>query len=212
MIRIENSRTEYAEALAGLQQAVFPTLSADEWFSAAMYRKHIEVFPQGQFLALAHNDRGEEVLVGATTTFRTSFDFANQQPPFYFEFTGGGYLTTHEPDGVWLYGVDISVHPDFRRMGIGSRLYDARRELVKRLNLRGELVAGLMPGYPQHRAKMSVEEYAQKVAAGELLDPTLTMQLENDFKLWRVLRGYVHDARSDDCATLIVRQNEAYKA
>jgi GNAT superfamily N-acetyltransferase len=212
MIRVLNSRPEYAAALAYLQTLVFPTLAPEEWFSEAMYRRHIEVFPDGQLMALAQGDDGQEVVVGATTTIRTNFDFARQQPPFYFEFIGGGYLTTHEPDGVWLYGIDVSVHPDFRRMGIGSRLYDARRELVKRLGLRGELVAGLLPGYPAYRAQMSVEEYAQKVAAGELVDPTLTMQLRNGFKLWRVLRGYVHDARSDDCATLIVRENPNYSA
>jgi GNAT superfamily N-acetyltransferase len=211
MIEITNSQAQSADALARLQQIVFPSLSPEEWFSVEMYRSHINIFPEGQFMALVESENGAKIVVGAATTMRTRFDFERETPPFYFDFIGKGYLTTHDPNGDWLYGIDISVHPDYRRLKIGSRFYDARRELVKRLNLRGELVAGLLPGYPQYRAQMSVEQYAQKVAAGELVDPTLTMQLRNGFVLRRLLRGYVHDARSDDCATLLVRANPDYR-
>src|SRR5690606_14959586 len=125
---------------------------------------------------------------------------------------GRGHLTTHEPDGAWLYGIDMAVHPDFRGRGIGSLLYQARRDLVRRLNLRGELVAGLLPGYPAYRDQCSVEEYVERVVAGELRDPTLSMQLKNGFKVRRLLYGYINYEYTNNVVTLLVRENEDYRA
>jgi GNAT superfamily N-acetyltransferase len=209
VIEIVQSTAEYAEALAELQQLVFPALTPDEWFTSAMYRSHMAIFPEGQLSALAHTEDGI-VLAGATTTFRTNNSFEGEVP-YYFEVIGHGYLTTHERDGEWLYGVDVGIHPDYRRLGVGTRLYDARRQLVRRLNLRGEVVAGLLPGYESHQHQMSVDVYVQNVIQGELVDPTLTMQLRNGFNVRRLLKGYIHDPRSNDTATLIVRENPDYR-
>ncbi len=207
-IQVVPTRPDYAAPLAAMQPRVFPTLRAEELFTVAMYRAQIAAFPDGQLMALLPSDGGP-VLVGATTTFRTSRRF-DGDVPYYFEVIGYGMLTTHEPDGGWLYGVDVSVDPAYRRLGIGSRLYDARRALVRRLNLRGEIVAGMLPGYERCRSALSVETYVERVAAGALADPTLTWQLRNGFRVERLLRGYIHDPRSDDTATLLVRPNPHY--
>jgi len=192
--------------LAALEAVVFPTLAPEEWFTGDMYRAQVAAFPDGQLVALAHTARGAQV-VGCTTSFRTNETFDGEHLPYYFDFIGGGYLTTHDPEGVWLYGVGLMVHPEFRRLGVGSRIYQARQALVRRLNLRGELVAGLMPGYERYRDTLSVDDYAAKVVTGELTDPTLTMQLKNGFGLRRLLHGYIHDSRSGDTATLLAREN-----
>lgn len=207
-IEIIPTPPDFAAALAALQPLVFPTIEPEEWFTEAMYRAQIAAFPDGQLCALAHTDTGT-VVVGATTTFRTSLSFEGEIP-YYFEVIGHGYLTTHEPDGEWLYGVDVSVHPDYRRLGVGSRLYDARRQVVRRLNLRGELVAGMLPGYERYRHAMPVDDYVQRVVAGELTDPTLSWQLRNGFAFQRLLPGFIHDPRSGDMATLLVRLNPHY--
>ncbi len=204
-IRIVNTRPEYAEPLAAMQSRVFPTLHPHELFTVEMYRAQMAAFPDGQLTALLDTP-SRTVIVGATTTFRTSRRF-DGEVPYYFEVIGGGMLTTHEPDGEWLYGVDVSVDPAYRRLGIGSRIYDARREVVRRLRLRGELVAGMLPGYEHHRSAMPVDVYVERVVAGALTDPTLTWQLRNGFTLQRLLHGYIHDPRSNDTATLLVRPN-----
>ncbi len=204
-IRVVPTQSRYFAALEELQALVFGDIPTDELFTVAMYEQHIAHFPDGQLTALAITDAGERV-VGSTTTMRTR-DIFDGDHPYYFEFIGQGTLATHDPNGDWLYGIDVGVHPDFRRLGIGRRLYNARRELVRRLNLRGELVAGLLPGYPAYRDQMSVEDYARRVAAGELNDPTLSMQLKMGFRLRKLLYHYVADPRSDQVVTLIVRDN-----
>jgi GNAT superfamily N-acetyltransferase len=210
-IEIVQTRHDYCESLAELESIVFPGLAPEEWFTGAMYRSHVDVFPEGQLTALAHTDQGVRV-IGCTTSFRTSQTFETDDHPYYFDFIGQGYLTTHEPDGEWLYGVGLMVHPDFRRLRIGSRLYEARREQVRRLNLRGELVAGLLPGYESHAGEMTVAEYVSKVVSGEMIDPTLSMQLRNGFYVRRLLPGYIRDSRSGNTATLIVRENPYWRA
>jgi hypothetical protein len=76
--------------------------------------------------------------------------------------------------------------------------------------MRGEIVVGLLPGYPRYRDQMTIEDYARRVASGELTDPTLTMQLGVGFRLRRLLYHYVTDPRSDNAVSLIVRENPDY--
>jgi len=209
-IEIRIMTPDYADQLAALQKIIFPTLTEDELFSAANYRKHIEIFPDGQFMAvLRHPIRGE-IVVGACSAIRTTFDFDHIQHKFT-EITGDGWLTTHDPDGDWLYGIDMSVHPKFRRRRVATRLYTARENLTKRLNLRGELAGGMLPGYDRHRKKHTIESYVDAVAARKLNDPTLTAQLKQGFAVNGILYDHITDPRSDNCAALIVRGNPNFR-
>ncbi len=201
LVTVINTRPEDTEALEAIQRQVFPHLPDYAQYSAAMYRRHLEVFPEGQFTALL-----EGVAVGATTTFRTA-DFDHIRQPFE---AAVSWLAYHEPEGAWLYGADMSVHPAYQRRGVGSALYAARAALVQRLNLRGEVAAGLLSGYQHYRESLSIEAYAARVAAGELRDPTVTMQLRNGFVLREVLYNYVENPEAANCAALIVRENPAY--
>ena len=202
-ITIAQTIAEYADALASFQHLCFPTLPQEDLFNADHYRSHIHQFAEGQFTALAHTDAGVRV-VGATTTMRSDMTHI---PSHFMEMIGHNWLTTHQPDGAWLYGIDMSVHPDFRRMGISRLFYTERAALVQRLGLRGEMVAGLLPGYFAHREQMNIEQYVDGVCSGKLTDPTLTPQLKNGFLVLRLLHGYVTDPRSDNVATLLVREN-----
>jgi GNAT superfamily N-acetyltransferase len=205
---VMNTLPEHCDALGEMQRLVFPTLTDDELFTGDKYRKHLELFPEGQFVVVAEVD-GKLIPVGATSTFRCHFDFEHTDHTFV-EVIVQGWLTNHEPDGDWLYGADVSVHPDWRRRGIASMLYDARRELVKKLNLRGEIAGGMLPGYEQYKSQYTIDEYVQKVGAGELQDPTLTAQLKNGFEARGVLYNYITDPRSDNHSALIVRPNPDY--
>lgn len=208
-IRIVNTRPEHFAALSALQHIVFADIPGEEAFSVDMYRQQVEHFPDGQFTALVDTDDGI-VVAGSTTTMRTNETFDGDDHPYYFDFIGQGTISTHDPNGEWLYGIDVGVHPGYRRLGIGRRLYEARRDLVRRLNLRGEVVIGLLPGFPRYRNQMSVEDYAWRVASGELTDPTLTMQLSVGFRLRRLIYHYVTDPRSDNAVSLITRENPEY--
>ena len=204
-IRIETIRPEYAEALEQLQRDCFPTLAEGELMNAAHFRNHCRLFPEGNFVALC----GERV-IGLGSGFLINFDFDDAQHSFQ-EIIDGGWYSHHDPAGMWYYGGDISVHPDYRRRGVGSRLYAARKGIVQRLNRRGIVAGGLIPGYSAHKQELTVQQYVDKVVAGELRDNTLSFQLGRGFAVRGLLRDYIEDAASDNWATLIVWENPHFR-
>ena len=210
-IRIVTIRPEHVEALERLQRECFPTLGADELMTAEHFLSHYRVFPEGDFVALSsHAPDGAELdgprVVGLGSGFFTDFDFDDPRHTFQ-EIIAGGYYSHHDPAGQWYYGGDISVHPDFRGHGIGSMLYDARKELVRRHGKRGIVAGGVLPGYAEHKHAMSIQEYVARVRAGGLVDPTLTFQLKHGFEVRGLLEDYLEDSASDNWATLIVWPN-----
>ena len=157
---ITHARPEHAEQLEELQRICFPTLAEDERFKRAHFLKHMELFDEGQFVALD----GDKV-VGATATLRLDFDFEHVDHTFG-DIIQGGWLTSHQPAGEWLYGADISVRPDYRGHGLATALYAARQEVVWRLKLKGQVTAGMIPGYGAVKHTMSAEQYYEGVLAG----------------------------------------------
>jgi 4-aminobutyrate aminotransferase/(S)-3-amino-2-methylpropionate transaminase len=195
---IMNTQPEHAIGLERLQEVCFPTLADAERFKAVHYLRHIELFPEGQFVALD----GDSV-VGATSTLRLRFDFDHVNHTFG-EIIQGGWLTSHDPEGDWLYGADIGVDPAYRGRGIATALYAARQETVWRLGLRGQVTAGMIPGYGAVKGRMTAAEYYEGVVAGRIRDRTLSTQLRIGFEPRALLADYLNDPVCDNYSVLIV--------
>jgi GNAT superfamily N-acetyltransferase len=187
MLVLHHTGPEHAGRLEELQRIVFPTLADDQRFKAAHYRRHLELFPDGQLCVLD----GERV-VGMTTTIRRDLDLAHPDHTFA-EIIEGGWLTSHQPDGRWLYGADIGVHPEYRGRGIARALYAARHELVRRLGLDGQLTVGMPSGYGALAGAMTAEAYLADVVAGARVDPTISVQLRIGFEVRGLIAGYIDD-------------------
>ncbi len=195
---IIHTRPEHAHQLEELQRVCFPTLAYDEQMKSEHYLKHLELFNAGQFVVL-DGDR----VVGATTTLRMDFDFVHVDHTFA-EIIQGGWLTSHQPDGAWLYGADMGVRHEYRGRGVATALYAARQELVWKLGLKGQLTAGMIPGYSAVKATMSAEEYYAGVVAGRIKDATLSMQMNVGFEPRGLLANYINDPVCDNYSVLIV--------
>ena len=195
---IASARAEHAAQLESLQRVVFPTLADEERFKVAHYLKHFELFPAGQFVGL-DGDR----VVAATATIRLHFDFTDRSHTFA-DIIQGGWLTSHQADGDWLYGADLGVHPDYRGKGLALALYAARQELVWTLGLAGQVTAGMMSGYGAAKHRMSAEEYYEGLVAGRINDPTLSMQRRVGFEFRALLKDYLQDPVCDNYSVLIV--------
>lgn len=194
------------EQLAAVQRAAFPTLLEEERLTAAHYAAHLRLFPEGQFAIL--NRAGH--VVACSTDFRTSaIDLQNFEHR-YMDMVAQNWLSHHDPQGEWLYGVDIGVLPAYRRRGLARRLYTARQALIRRLNLRGHVAGGLLTGFGVYKATMSVEEYVAHVVAGRLVDPTVSVQLRCGFTVYGILQHYVHDPACDGKAAFLVWLNPDY--
>lgn len=204
-ITITTLRPDYFAQLAAHQRLCFPTLSEEELLKEEHFAEHYRLFPEGQHVALVA-DR----VIGQSSTFCISGKVVFA-PHTFLEIMGHGYFSTHDPQGEWLYGADMSIHPNYRGMRLSSRLYSVRKDLVKSLNLRGMVAGGMIPGYRFYRDRMSVAEYAQAVATGELIDPTLTPQLRAGFVVRGVLLNYLEDTELGNDATLIVWENPDFR-
>lgn len=213
--RVVPSAPEHAPALEELQRVCFPYLSEAERMKAEHFLRHLEVFPEGEFVAVTDRDPdggelGREVVIGLGSGFLTRFDLSHPHHSFLEAIAGGTYAH-HDPQGDWYYGADISVHPDYRGKGVGTLLYRARQDLVRRLGLRGIVAGGALPGYARHAGRLSVAEYVAAVARGELHDPTLSFQLANGFEALGVIEGYMTDETTGDAASLIVWRNPDHR-
>ena len=110
------------------------------------------------------------------------------------EWTDAGFFTNHDPEnGRTLYGAEVMVDPAIQRRGIGKRLYNARREIVRRLGLLRIRAGARLRGYHRHAAKLTPEQYVEKVVAGELRDPTLSFQLREGFQVVAVVPSYLRN-------------------
>ena len=113
---VVRSDPSMAEALAAVQAACFPTLNPDLLMRAEHYRSHVAVFPQGQHAVI---ERATGRIAACSTDFRTRVDFSHYQHR-YIDAVADNWLTNHDPEGDWLYGADIGVHPDFRGRGLST--------------------------------------------------------------------------------------------
>ncbi|RYZ48654.1 MAG: carbon-nitrogen hydrolase, partial [Sphingobacteriales bacterium] len=112
-----------------------------------------------------------------------------------------------------LYGVEVFVHPGYRGLRLGRRLYDARKELCEQLNLEAIVFGGRMPNYHEYADEFGPKEYIQKVKLKEIHDPVLSFQLSNDFHVKKVLKNYLPgDQQSQEYATLLRWDNVYYSS
>src|SRR5690606_27615517 len=78
-------------------------------------------------------------------------------------------------------------------------------------NLRRILAGGRIDGYSSQPESLSPEDSVAQVEAGALHDRVLSFQLKEGFVVRRVLRNYIRDPRSRNCATLIEWLNPDYR-
>ncbi len=195
-------------ALIELNTIAYPVLANENVVWAERHLlSHQRVFPQGQMVAEVDGK-----VVGAVASLVVDLGPDPLRNHTWVGITDGGYFTNHNPNGDTLYGADVYVHPDCRGKGVGATLYEARRELCRRLNKRRILAGGRLWNYEEHAHKMSAEEYAQRVAAGEFRDLVLSFQLREGFSLRGVMPHYLRDPKSHNYGSLVEWLNPAYKA
>lgn len=203
-LRLRQTQVEDYDDIHEIMERVYPDL--DGAWSREQFVSQIHRFPEGQICIEDHG----KVVAAAISLIVEYRRFGDQHS--YWQITGNGYLTTHDPDGDTLYGVDVFVHPDYQGLRLGRRLYDARKELCEKLNLRAIVAGGRIPGYAGYAEQLTPQQYVEKVKNHEVTDPILTFQLANDFHVRKIITGYLpDDSRSGAYATLIEWLNIYYE-
>jgi GNAT superfamily N-acetyltransferase len=200
-IWIREMRFEDVPAVVALQKLAFPPPFSEElhWDPEHLVR-HIELFPEGQLVA----DCDGEVVGSCSNTIVS--EHAWRAHGSWYETVGGPDLHGFAPLGTTLYGLDISVHPEHRRAGIGRRFYQSRFELVRRRGLARYGTGCRLPdfrSYQKEHPEVDAREYARRVVAGEASDRTLTPLLRYGLDFVGVKEKYMEDDESGDAAALL---------
>lgn len=202
---LRNLRPEDYDHVRNIMTRVYKNVDApwDKNQIEGMIRR----FPEGQICIV---DKGKPV-AAALTLIIDYAEYGDRHT--YTQVIGDGTLKNHDPDGDYLYGIEIFVDPDYQGMRLGRRLYDARKELCEKLNLRGIIVGGRIPGYRKYAQEITPQEYINRVKRKEIYDPVLSFQLSNDFHIKKLLKNYYPvDTQSQGNAVLLEWNNIYYEA
>lgn len=148
-VRVREATRKDIPALMALNRAAYPVLAGENvvWGETHLL-SHLRIFPQGQLVAEV---KGR--IVGAVSSLIVNLGSDALRHHTWAGITDSGYFTSHDPQGDTLYGADVYVHPDTRGLGVGHALYEARRALCRRLNLRRILAGGRLWNYEHHAKK-----------------------------------------------------------
>jgi predicted amidohydrolase/GNAT superfamily N-acetyltransferase len=205
-VQLRHARPGDESALIALNRLCFPQMAEQNvvWRKSQL-ESHARLFPEGQIVAELDGE-----IVGAVASLIVNMGADPYRAHTYAGVTDGGYFYNHDPTGDSLYGADVYVHPRLHNCGIGRQLYEARRQLCRSLNLRRIIAGGRIVGYGAHAAEMTAEQYVKKVERGELRDQVLGFQLREGFIVRGILRSYITDPKSKNCATFIEWKNPDY--
>lgn len=206
-LTIRQATVDDIDAIIALNKEAYP-LSAEEGvvWKRHHLESHLRMFPEGQMVAEVGG-----VICGAISSLIVAFGRDHYRDHTWSGITDAGMFYNHDPYGDTLYGADVNVHPDFRGKKVGHALYEARRELCKRLNLRRIVLGGRLYDYAPLSGEMSAIEYARRVEAGEHKDTVLSFQLREGFVLKKVMARYLTDPRSLDHGTFLEWINPGYR-
>lgn len=177
----------------------------DIYWSKEDIKTLVNKFPEGQLCIIIDNR-----IAGCALSIIVDYDKFDDNHT-YEEILGVENFSTHTKNGNVLYGIDVFIHPEFRGMRLGRRLYEARKELCEHLNLKAIVFGGRIPNYAKYAGELTPKRYIEKVKLQEIHDPVLSFQLNNDFHVKKVIKGYLSgDHESKEFATLMEWNNIYY--
>lgn len=175
----------------------------EEPYPLDILKAQIQNFPEGQFVA---------ELNGEVVGYCASIIIDGKKvlgPHTWGEVTGGGYCSTHNPNGDYLYGVEVFVNPNLQGRRIGDRLYKKRKELCKQYRLKGIIFGGRMPLLAKKIKQIKTpEKYIELVRDKKIKDSVLGFQLRQGFEVHSILKNYYPpDTESLGYAVLLIWHN-----
>ena len=202
---VRGLRLKDYEDLHKIMLLTYGNIDDDPW-GQRQVAKLLKMFPEGQ-IAVEVNGK----VVGCALSLLVDYSkFGDSHT--YLEITGNETFSTYDPDGDVLYGIDVFVHPEYRGLRLARRMYDVRKDICEKFNLRAIIAGGRIPGYKQYADELTPRQYIHKVRMKEIYDPILTFQLSNGFQVKKVLKEYLAgDTESLEYATLLEWANIYYQ-
>lgn len=195
-ILVRNARLSDLRGLLILDNTVWKDFPATE----SMLRSRIEIFPEGQFVALF-----KDAIVGSLFTERINYNENWSQKSFTWdEVTDKGLIReTHDPKGFDLYGVGLAELPKFAQRSIPLLLMKEAAQLVRDASLRYVCLGARIPRYSEYSEAISADEYIQLRKGGRPIDPELRKYQGVGFVIRKLLPEYIIDPESKNYGVLM---------
>lgn len=181
---VRNTRLEDFEGIVAISRQVY---TPETSWTVRLLESHLRIFPEGQLVAV-RSDSGEVMGMAAGLILRWE-DYDSMDA--WRDLTDHGWFTNHDPSGRTFYGAEMMVRPDSQGQGVGSKLYQARFDLVRRLGLLRIRAGARLRGFRRYADRLSARQYVEKVVRGKIYDPTLSFQLKRGFQVLQVVPGYL---------------------
>lgn len=179
-----------------------------------LFNSRFEVFPEGILVALK-----KDKIIGVCVTEIIDVDFTDRTYSWY-EITDNGKLKkSHNIRGKYIYGVDLSVMPQYQGYGIGQQIVEKVVSIMIDKNFKKLLFGSRIPGYCQYADKLSVFDYVfSKDNDGNnlIIDPELKFYLReyrgSMMNAKKIIPNYFKDSKSLDYGVLVEWENPYYTA
>lgn len=205
-IVLRNICQEDIPQILAIQRKSYPEVASGHLYIPLFLENHISLFYEAQFCVELDGE-----IIASATSLKVSLK------PEYMEHTWQDIISQYgrphsrsSTQGDSLYADDIVTLPNFRRIGIGTLLFNARKQVATKYNLRRIIGGGRIPNYSNHAHELSTQSYVEKVIEGKIYDPVLRFQIKNGFKVVKILPNYLYDPNSLNYATFIEWTNPKY--
>lgn len=203
-IKLRTLVLEDYDQIVALQLKCFPGMKP---WSKEQFQSLLQHFKSGQFCI----QYGKKIIASSCCLIINFDEYA--ETASWNELTENGFITNHNQYGDTLYGMEMMVDPQYHGMKLSRRLYDQRKDVARKYNVKKIIIGGRLPHYHLHASKLSIDEYVDKVIHKNIYDPVLTAQLSNGFILRKVLPNYLpNDKASCGYATLLEWVNYSYQS
>lgn len=201
-IKVRRLALDDYDNLVEMQRRCFPGMIP---WGRDQIESQLSLFPEGQ-LCIEYKGR----VVASSNSLVVDYDRYEDWHDWK-RVADAGFIRNHTYDGDTLYGIEIMVDPEYRGMHLARRLYNARKDLCREMNLARIVIGGRIPGFGDQPEDMTAREYVEKVIERGLYDPVLTTQVANGFVLKELIPDYFpSDAASRGYATHLEWTNLDY--
>ena len=150
------SLDDYQELKAAMIESY--TTMPNSFWKESHITSLINRFPEGQVVLKVNNQ-----IAGCALSIIVDYTKFDENHT-YKDITGNFTFNTLDiENGDTLYGIDVFIKTEYRGLRLGRRLYDYRKELCERLNLKGIAFGGRIPNYHKYADTLSPKQYIEKV-------------------------------------------------
>jgi predicted amidohydrolase/ribosomal protein S18 acetylase RimI-like enzyme len=202
-IKLRRIKLSDYDQITSMQERCFPGMKP---WSQSQFKNILTIFPEGQMCI----QYGKNIIASSCSLI-INFDEYNESASWN-ELTDNGNISNHNRYGDSLYGMEIMVDSEYRGMKLTRRLYDSRKDIARKFNLKKIVLGGRIPSFYKYSSSLTIDQYVDKVLDKSIYDPVLTSQLSSGFSIRKILPNYLpKDIESGGYATLLEWPNYNYQ-